>query len=84
MEYKLELFYYDFCPFCLKVKKVIKKMGIKINKCNTMENPECEKRLVQDTGRRTVPCLYINGNPMHESDDIIEWLIEHQGQLEKK
>lgn len=66
------------------VNKTIKELGIKVKKCNTMEDPRHEQKLLQDTGRRTVPCLYINGDPMHESSDIIAWLIEHQNELEKK
>ena len=46
-----------------------------------MEDSSLEKKLFQDTGRRTVPCLYINGTPMHESRDIINWLEEHVDEL---
>jgi glutaredoxin len=32
------------------------------------------EKLVADTGKRTVPCLYIDGKPMFESRDIMAWL----------
>lgn len=72
---KLELYYYKQCPFCLRVLFNIKRLGItKIDYCNTLENPEHYKRHLEATGRSTVPCLYIDGNPMFESSDIIDWL----------
>ena len=74
----LEFYYYDFCPFCVRVKKTIKKLNIKVTYCNTMEDPSCEQKLFTDTGRRTVPCLYIDNIPMHESSEIISWLQDNQ------
>jgi len=41
------------------------------------------EKLKKDTGRTTVPCLYINGKPMFESYDIMEWLKTNEGKLEK-
>ena len=41
------------------------------------------EKLVKDTGRSTVPCLYVDDNPMHESSDIIDWLQANQSKLEK-
>lgn len=81
---KLQLFYYDYCPFCQNVLRTIKKLNIKIEYCNTMDNPSFEQKLVQDTGRRTVPCLYINDRPMHESSDIIKWLEDNIEILDKQ
>jgi glutaredoxin len=84
MGYKLELYYYDYCPFCVRVVQTIKELGIKVTFCNTMDNPNLAKKLYKDTGRQTVPCLYINDKPMHESNDIIKWLKEKQTELDKK
>lgn len=81
---KLELFYYDSCPFCQYVLNAIDDLGININYCNIQESTEHLNRLVNDTGRRTVPCLYIDNKPMFESSDIVEWLQENQSKIDKK
>ncbi|PIK13832.1 glutathione S-transferase N-terminal domain-containing protein [Halobacteriovorax sp. JY17] len=81
---KLELFYYDSCPFCQYVLGAIDDLAIKVEYCNIQESQEHLNRLVTDTGRRTVPCLYINNTPMFESSDIVEWLNNNQSNLEKK
>jgi len=80
---KLEYFYYDSCPFCQMVAGVINQLNIKVDYMNILEDQANLERLVQDTGRRTVPCLYIDNKPMHESADIMKWLQENLDRLEK-
>ena len=38
------------------------------------ESPEIRQELIAIAGKTQVPCLVVNGQPMHESDDIIIWL----------
>lgn len=81
---KLELFYFDACPFCQVVLNVIKQLDLKVELLNIQEDPQDFNRLVQDTGRKTVPCLYVDNRPMFESADIIDWLQKNSEHLEKK
>ena len=82
--YDLKIFYYDYCPFCQIVLKTIKQLNIDLEYCDTMANQDFNNKLLEDTGRRTVPCLYINDKPMHESSNIIAWLHKHQNELKKR
>lgn len=84
MSTKLELFYYDGCPFCQYVLGTINKLNVKVDYCNIQEDQANFDRLMKDTGRRTVPCLYIDNKPMFESSDIMEWLESNHTSLEKK
>ncbi len=83
MSQKLELFYYDSCPFCQYVLGTINKLNIKVEFCNIQESRESYERLMNDTGRRTVPCLYIDNKPMFESSDIMQWLENNHSTLDK-
>jgi glutathione S-transferase len=80
---KLELYYYDQCPFCHFVAKKIQSLGLqtKINFMNTLENPEHRQFHINKTGRTTVPCLYIDDEPMFESSDICQWLEENKSKI---
>lgn len=80
---KLELYYYEQCPFCARVLYVIDQLGLRdsIEFKNTLENPEFRMEHQQKTGRTTVPCLYIDGAPMFESGDIMKWLEENKSKL---
>ena len=73
---KLELFFFPECPYCDFVLKAIDRLGLKdkIFFYNTRSQAAYAERLLKDTGRRTVPCLYIDNKPMHESRDIVIWL----------
>ena len=73
---KLELYYFPSCPYCQIVLNAIKKFDLteKVILKNTREDSSSRDKLVKDTGRGTVPCLYIDGKPMHESSDIVDWL----------
>ena len=75
---KLELYMMDTCPFCRKVFRATEEMGrtdIEMHDINrSMEDRE---RLVRDGGKLQVPCLFIDGKPMYESDDIVAWLREN-------
>lgn len=38
---------------------------------------EDRERLIREGGKLQVPCLFIDGKPLYESDDILEWLREN-------
>ncbi|MEX0799304.1 MAG: glutathione S-transferase N-terminal domain-containing protein [Bacteriovoracaceae bacterium] len=80
---KLELYYYEECPFCARALQKINRLGLtdKIELKNTRENPAFREEHLQKTGRATVPSLYIDGNPMFESEDIMRWLEENQNNI---
>lgn len=73
---KLELYYFDECPYCQIVLAALDetKLRSKVELKNIRKEPKFREKLVADTGRGTVPCLYIDGEPMHESADIARWL----------
>ena len=71
---ELVLFYRKTCGFCHKVLRFMENNEISLSLKDTGENLEFRQELIALTGKTQVPCLVINGNPMHESDDIIEWL----------
>jgi len=80
----LNLFYFPSCPFCQIVLEAIDQLNLDIKLTNIHESLDARKKLYMDTGRYTVPCLYIDGSPMHESSDIIDWLIKNGQKIKKK
>jgi glutaredoxin len=80
----LALYYFETCPFCIMVMRVIDDLNLKVEFRDIYSDPANLQKLEGDTGKRTVPCLYIDGNPMFESSDIMAWLKEHSPNLEKK
>ena len=73
---KLALYYFDECPYCQLVLNAISELGLKsqIELKNTRHEPSNREKLMRDTGRSQVPCLYIDEVPMFESREIVQWL----------
>ena len=61
------------CPYCIKVERFMKERGIEIPLQNTSD-PDVVKFLVEKGGKEQVPCLFIDGEPLYESSDIIAYL----------
>ena len=78
---QLDFYYFDSCPYCQRVIRVIESEKIKVNWIDIHEDANALKKLVEVTGRKTVPCLFIDGKPMHESLDIIDWLKNNKSNL---
>jgi glutaredoxin len=80
----LDFYYFDACPYCQRVMKVIDKNKIKINWMDIHKDAANSKKLREVTGRTTVPCLFIDGKPMFESLDIMQWMESNLSTLEKQ
>jgi glutaredoxin len=76
---KLALYQYAACPFCVKVRRAIKRGGLNIETRDAKRSEQFKEELVKGGGQLKVPCLRIeedNGDVtwMYESGDIIEYL----------
>ena len=75
---KLELFMFDTCPYCRRVIDYLQSAGRNdVVFRNIHKSAEDAARLVEVGGKKQVPCLFIDGEPLYESMDIIEWLKAH-------
>lgn len=77
---KLALYQFEACPFCVKVRRAMKRQGLKIELRDILNNSNYEKELIEKGGMRQVPCLRIPKADgfqwLYESDDIIHYLQE--------
>ena len=81
---KLELYYFESCPYCQIVLECINTLNLEISYCDLYEDVSHREKLFNETGRYTVPCLFIDDKPMHESKDIINWLQTNEEHIPKK
>lgn len=75
--HKLELYYRPTCPYCRKVLNFIEENSKKVELKNISEDPNALIKLKEIGGKQQVPCLFINDDPMYESDDIVNWLKQN-------
>jgi glutaredoxin len=73
----LLLYYSSSCPYSHKVIRYLEET----NQTIPMKEISCDKEAKAEFKARgdsmVVPCLYIDGKPLYESDAIINWLKTH-------
>lgn len=62
------------CPFCKKVENFLDEENIELKIVNIEKDRDAMMKLIEEGGKRQVPCLYHDGEYLYESDDIIEFL----------
>ena len=70
---ELTLFKSDTCFFCHRVLGVAQSLKVPLTLKDTRKDPDARNKLIEIGGKRQVPCLFINGTPLYESSDIIEF-----------
>ncbi len=73
------------CPFCVKVRRELKRHALNIETRDAKDNAEVKAELVREGGRHKVPCLRTESTDgsvtwLYESNDIIAHL-KHQFKL---
>ena len=75
----LTIYQFEACPFCVKVRRFIRKNSLKINLKDAKNNKTFKSELVNEGGKHKVPCLKIekiNSKTiwLYESTEIIKFL----------
>jgi len=67
---KLALYQFYLCPFCVRVRRMISRLNLKIEYRDIKSNEKHHSDLIAGGGKRKVPCLRI------EEDSQVTWLYE--------
>ncbi len=74
----LSLYHYPACPFCIKVRRQLRRLGIAVELCDIDSDRALRAELIGRGGKSQVPCLRIEGGEsvrwLYESDAIIAYL----------
>jgi len=78
MAKELALYQFKACPFCVKVRRAMKRNGIKVETRDAKNDDNFRQELLEQGGKVKVPCLKITENGdvrwMYESGDIVNYL----------
>ena len=75
----LDLYKFDSCPYCQRVFRVVERLKVPVRYVDILEDEAAAQRLVDVGGEDQVPCLFVDGKPLYESDDIIAFLEANFG-----
>jgi glutaredoxin 3 len=68
------------CPYCQRAKMLLKQRGVEqIEEVRVDLNPAERDRMIEITGRRTVPQIFIGETHVGGCDDLIE--LDQRGGL---
>ena len=76
-EKKLVLYMKPSCPYCQKVLSFMADRGIELTERDISADHEARAELERVGGKAQVPCLFIDGEPLYESSDIVAWLSDN-------
>ena len=82
----LSLYQFKACPFCVKVRRHMRRRSIKIELKDAKTDPAIKEELIREGGKHKVPCLRIaQGNKevqwLYSSDEICRFLDAKLDQL---
>jgi glutaredoxin 3 len=58
------------CPFCVRAKRLLDARGIAYDEVDVGHDAALRADLIRRTGRRTVPQIFIDGDPIGGFDEL--------------
>lgn len=76
----ITLYSTNYCPFCIRAKKLLKSKNLDFKEVNLSSNPEELIKLKQKTGMQTVPQIFINDKLIGGFQEL--YALEESGKLD--
>lgn len=77
----IEIYSKMWCPYCHRAKGLLDSKGLSYREVDvTMDAPR-EREMVERSGRRTVPQIFIDGAAIGGYDDLAR--LEYDGELDR-
>jgi glutaredoxin 3 len=76
----IEIYTTAWCGFCLRAKALLEERGLPYEEIRIDDDPSFRDRLLELTGRWTVPQILIDGKPIGGYTELRE--LERRGVLE--
>ena len=70
------------CPYCIQAERLLRAKGVaEIAKIRVDLDPAIRRAMMEKTGRRTVPQIYIADTHVGGYDDLVE--LDREGELDR-
>lgn len=78
---KVVMYTTQYCPYCVQAKALLRHKGVTFDEIDVGSNEELRDKVIAASGRRTVPQIFINENPIGGFDELRS--LEEQGELDR-
>ena len=68
------------CPFCVRAKRLLQKKNVPYQEVDVAGDDQARINLMEQTGKRTVPQIFIGEKHVGGSDDL--YALEERGELD--
>lgn len=76
----VEMYKTNYCPYCVRASALLRRKGVAFTEIDVSRDDEKRDWLVQSTGQRTVPQIFINGRSIGGCDEL--HALERAGRLD--
>ena len=74
------IFTTNFCPYCVRAKRLLDHKGVPYKEVDVGSDDDLRDRMVAKSGRRTVPQIFIAGQPIGGFEEL--QALEDRGELD--
>ena len=78
---KVVVYTTQYCPYCMQAKALLKHKGVTFEEVDVGEDDALRARVVELSGRRTVPQIFIDDKPIGGYDELRA--LDDQGELDR-
>ena len=78
---KVEIYTWQYCPFCIRAKSLLKKKNIKFTEHKIDGDDEAREIMIERAdGRKTLPQIFIDNKGIGGCDDLFD--LENENKLD--
>lgn len=81
MQPSIRIYSSEHCPYCVRAKELLTRKGLTYEEIRVDLQPELKQQMIEITGRRTVPQIFIGERHVGGCDDL--YALERSGELDK-
>lgn len=70
-----------WCPYCARARALLERKGIAWTEIDVEAEPERRSEMIERSGRRTVPQIFIGERAIGGSDELRD--LEDRGELDR-
>lgn len=69
------------CPYCIRAKALLRHKGVPYQEIDVSEDTALREKMIEESGRRTVPQIFINDVPIGGFEELRE--LDQGGELDR-
>ena len=71
----------EYCSYCVRAKTLLRHKGVAFEEIDVGADDALREKMVEESGRRTVPQIFINGAPIGGYEELRS--LDDQGELDR-